>query len=163
MSLPSWRSKNKSSNKLLLVHYLRRFLAWLLLRPWRWRKNVPPKRRLTLKELHGDISQEVELCLMNAVRTSNSTCNMHILLSKGPLLKLLQEYEAVEPQTVHTVTVCCKFSSSVFSLSAPVLTNICNIQLALSVTSDMKSIIIAVTIFDSSLIGQPCWCMQYWN
>jgi hypothetical protein len=163
MSPPSWRSKNKSRNKPLLVHILLRFFAWLLLRPWRWRKSVPPKRRLTLKDLQGVISQEVEFFITNAVRTSNSTCNMHISLSKGPLLKLLEEYEAVESQTAHTVIVCCKFYFSVFSLSAPVLTNICNIQLALSVTSDMKSIIITVTIFDTSLIGQPCWCMQYWN
>jgi hypothetical protein len=26
------------------------FLAWLILRPWRWRRHIPPKRRLTLND-----------------------------------------------------------------------------------------------------------------
>jgi hypothetical protein len=29
--------------------------AWLILRPWRRRRHVPPKHRLTFKELHGVI------------------------------------------------------------------------------------------------------------
>jgi hypothetical protein len=33
----------------------------LFFRPWRWRRYVPPKRRLTLNGLHGVISQEIVL------------------------------------------------------------------------------------------------------
>jgi hypothetical protein len=49
------------------------FLVWLILGPCRWRRHVPPKRWLTFKGLHGVISQEVELYITTAVRTSNST------------------------------------------------------------------------------------------
>jgi hypothetical protein len=35
------------------------FLLNLLLRPWRWRRYVPPKRRLKLNGLHGVISQKM--------------------------------------------------------------------------------------------------------
>jgi hypothetical protein len=34
--------------------------AWLIIRPWRWRRHVPPKSRLALKGLHGVISQKKE-------------------------------------------------------------------------------------------------------
>jgi hypothetical protein len=37
------------------------FLAWLILRPWRWRRHVPPKHRFTFNGLHGVISQKTEL------------------------------------------------------------------------------------------------------
>jgi hypothetical protein len=37
------------------------FLAQLIFRPWRWRRYVPPKRRLTLNRLHGVISQKMVL------------------------------------------------------------------------------------------------------
>jgi hypothetical protein len=37
------------------------FLAWLNLRPWRWRRHVPRKRWLTFNGLHGVISQKTEL------------------------------------------------------------------------------------------------------
>jgi hypothetical protein len=36
------------------------FLAWLIIRPWRWRRNVPPKRRFTFNGLHGVIFQKIE-------------------------------------------------------------------------------------------------------
>jgi hypothetical protein len=31
-------------------------IAWLIFRPWRWKRHVPPKRRLTFDGLHGIIS-----------------------------------------------------------------------------------------------------------
>jgi hypothetical protein len=37
------------------------YLAWLILRPWRWRRYVPPKRRFTFNGLHGVISQKLVL------------------------------------------------------------------------------------------------------
>jgi hypothetical protein len=50
-SLNSWNSSN-SSCQLLSRLYLARFI----LRPWRWRRYIPPKRRLTFNGLHGVIS-----------------------------------------------------------------------------------------------------------
>jgi hypothetical protein len=41
-------------------HLLSRwFLAWIILRYWRWRLYVSPKHRLTFNGLHGVISQKI--------------------------------------------------------------------------------------------------------
>jgi hypothetical protein len=37
------------------------FLAWLILRPWKWRRHVPPKRRLTFGGLHSVICYKIKL------------------------------------------------------------------------------------------------------
>jgi hypothetical protein len=37
------------------------FLACIILWPWKWKRHVPPKRRLTLNGLRGVISQNIEL------------------------------------------------------------------------------------------------------
>jgi hypothetical protein len=43
-------------------HLLSRwFLYWLIFRPWRWRRHVPLKRRLSFNGLHGVISHKIEL------------------------------------------------------------------------------------------------------
>jgi hypothetical protein len=50
------------------------FLAGLLnlfLRPWRWRRYIPPKHRLKLNGLHDVISQKMILFITTAVKTSN--------------------------------------------------------------------------------------------
>jgi hypothetical protein len=52
----------------LLSHW---FLLSLFFRPWRWRRYVPPKCRLTPNGLHGVISQKMGLFITTAVRTSN--------------------------------------------------------------------------------------------
>jgi hypothetical protein len=39
------------------------FLLQLFIRPWRWRRYVPPKRRLQLNRLHGVTSQKMILFL----------------------------------------------------------------------------------------------------
>jgi hypothetical protein len=57
---------------LLLVTCFR-LLAWIILRPWRWRRHVPPKRRLTFNGLHGVMSQKIGLFLTTALRTSDPT------------------------------------------------------------------------------------------
>jgi hypothetical protein len=49
------------------------FLLELFLRPWRWRRYVPPKRRLQLNRLHGVTSQKMLLFITTAVKTSNPT------------------------------------------------------------------------------------------
>jgi hypothetical protein len=47
------------------------FLAWHILWLWRRRRHDPPKGRLTFKELHGVIYQEIELFVTTTVKTSN--------------------------------------------------------------------------------------------
>jgi hypothetical protein len=44
----------------LLPHW---FLSCLIHRRWRWRRYVPPKRRLTFSGLHGFISQKIVLLI----------------------------------------------------------------------------------------------------
>jgi hypothetical protein len=53
---PSSSGSNKPSRlcHLLSPWYHSRLILW----PWRWRRYVPPKRRLTFSELHGVISQK---------------------------------------------------------------------------------------------------------
>jgi hypothetical protein len=45
------------------------FLAWLNLRPWRWRWYVPAKCTLTFNGIHSVMSQNIELFISTAVRT----------------------------------------------------------------------------------------------
>jgi hypothetical protein len=52
--------RNTSSACHLLSRW---FLDRLILRPWRWRLCVPPKRRLTFNGLHGVISLKIALFL----------------------------------------------------------------------------------------------------
>jgi hypothetical protein len=48
-------------------------VCWTILRPWRRRRYVPPKRRVQLYRLHGVISQKMILFKTTAVKTSNPT------------------------------------------------------------------------------------------
>jgi hypothetical protein len=48
-------------------------LLGFILRPWRWRRHVPPKCHLTFKGLHSIISQKIKLFITTAVRTSKAT------------------------------------------------------------------------------------------
>jgi hypothetical protein len=64
------------------------FLLSLFFLPWRWRRYVPPKRRLTLNGLHGVIFQKKALFIVTAVRTSNPTLtkyDLNVTQSKQPL------------------------------------------------------------------------------
>jgi hypothetical protein len=48
------------------------FLARLILRsPWRWMREVPPKRRIPFNGLHGVISRKIKFFITTAVITSN--------------------------------------------------------------------------------------------
>jgi hypothetical protein len=60
----------------LFLHW---FFARLTLRPWRWRRYVPPKRRLTFNGLHGVISRKIVLFITTAVRTSDPTYMVRII------------------------------------------------------------------------------------
>jgi hypothetical protein len=59
-------------------------LAWFIFRPWRGRRHVPPKRRLTFNGLHGYISQKTEFFITTAVRTSNTT-QIHLYFNGIPI------------------------------------------------------------------------------
>jgi hypothetical protein len=58
---------------LCLLLASRRFLSWLVFQPWRWKRNVPPKSRLSFNELRGVISQKTEFYIPTAMRTSDHT------------------------------------------------------------------------------------------
>jgi hypothetical protein len=64
---------SSGSKKLQAACHLRSrwFLAWLILRPWRWRRYVPPKRRLAFNWVHCIISQNIVLFMTTGVKTSN--------------------------------------------------------------------------------------------
>jgi hypothetical protein len=69
-------------------HLLARWFAELILRPWRWRQYVPPKRRVQLNGPHCGISQKMILFITTDVKTSNPThlfllilLLLHVLLS----------------------------------------------------------------------------------
>jgi hypothetical protein len=53
LGITSW-----SDSRALFVTYLCWFLAWLIIRLWRWRWHVPPKHRWTFNGLHSVISQK---------------------------------------------------------------------------------------------------------
>jgi hypothetical protein len=72
----------RNVGQLLATWFHAGFLLNLFFRPWRWRRHVPPKRRLTLNELHGVISQKMVLFTTTAVRTSNPVyISIYIFLS----------------------------------------------------------------------------------
>jgi hypothetical protein len=50
--------RSGSKSKLCLLSASCWFLAWLTLRPWRWRRHVPSKRGSIFNELQGAISQK---------------------------------------------------------------------------------------------------------
>jgi hypothetical protein len=47
------------------------FLAWLILRSWRWRCHASLKRRLNFNYLHGIMTHKTEPFITTAVRISN--------------------------------------------------------------------------------------------
>jgi hypothetical protein len=50
----------KRKTVLYLLPNSRWFLAWIILRPWRWRLQVLPTQRLTSNELYDVISENTE-------------------------------------------------------------------------------------------------------
>jgi hypothetical protein len=57
----------------ILLPASRLFLAWLILRPWRWRWQVPPKLLLTFNRFRGLISQKIEFCINVNCMDQNSS------------------------------------------------------------------------------------------
>jgi hypothetical protein len=69
-SLLLWSPQKPSWNQVASYLLSRSILAPRILRPWRSRRYVPLKRRLTFIGLHGVISQKVVLFITTAVRTA---------------------------------------------------------------------------------------------
>jgi hypothetical protein len=60
-----------NSAELYFLPASRGIVIWFIFRSWRWRRNVPPKRRLIFNGLHGVISRTTELFTTIAMRTSD--------------------------------------------------------------------------------------------
>jgi hypothetical protein len=60
----------KWNTHILYCLFLQPALCCFVLRPWRWRRHVPPKSQLIFNGLRGVISQKIEF-IVAAVRTSN--------------------------------------------------------------------------------------------
>jgi hypothetical protein len=67
------RRKRKTRNQYQTGSW---FLAWLFLRPLRWRLYVPPKCRLTFNWLHGFIYKNIQRLTITSVRASDTTCQL---------------------------------------------------------------------------------------
>jgi hypothetical protein len=68
-SKPVSKQVASRSRMILLATCLLNLFLW----PWRWRRYVPPERRLKLNGLHSIISQKIILFIAIAVKTSNPT------------------------------------------------------------------------------------------
>jgi hypothetical protein len=51
-------SPSPSRSQIMKLPLACSLLCWTILRPWRWRRYVPPKRRVPLNALDGVISQK---------------------------------------------------------------------------------------------------------
>jgi hypothetical protein len=86
------------------------FLAWLI-RPWRWRPHVPPKRRLTFSGLDDVIAQKTELVICILLwRTHTFTCDFVVVAVLYSLLLLAFIYCCINVDYCHKdkhITVYC--------------------------------------------------------
>jgi hypothetical protein len=83
----SSKCSNKEDESIIpwycLLSDSRWFLAWPILRPWRWRGRVSPKLPLTFNGLHAVVSHIIERFIATSVRTSNHTV-MLLTLEQRP-------------------------------------------------------------------------------
>jgi hypothetical protein len=74
------RTVNQAGRALFAACFCR-FLVWLILRLWRWRRCVPPKRQ-ALSERHDGTNPKIVLVIVTAERTSNPAmfrlCNQNV-------------------------------------------------------------------------------------
>jgi hypothetical protein len=80
-------------------------VCWTILRTWRWRRYVPPKRRVQLNGLHGVISQKMILFITTAVKTSNPTWILS--LAKRGVRRM--EYCGVKASVMYNVIKFCEW------------------------------------------------------
>jgi hypothetical protein len=71
-----FQGRRMSQSRLCLLPASCCFFAWLILRLWRWRQHVLPKRQLIFNGILGIISQKIKVFITTAVRTWNSTRNI---------------------------------------------------------------------------------------
>jgi hypothetical protein len=95
------QARNKQSSACYMLS--RWFLARLILRPWRWRRYVPPKRRSTFNGIHSVISKNIELFATTVVRISNPT--KFCLNSLFPRPALCPAHRSFRDFTVITILV----------------------------------------------------------
>jgi hypothetical protein len=116
-----------------VLHLLSRwFLARLILRPWRWRRYVSPKRRLTFNGLHGVISQKIVLLTGYSCSQTDVPMLIHFVLvlqAEVPMwTNCVLVVQADGCSSVHTVCSCSTGGSSnittVCSFSAGRCTNV---------------------------------------
>jgi hypothetical protein len=88
--------KNKpSKDPSWLLHASYWFLAWLTLQHWRWRRHIPPKRRLAFNGLHGDIPENRDLnCIKLRCYTSWTS---HLCLQNCSSYRLQKYYTCKVP------------------------------------------------------------------
>jgi hypothetical protein len=76
-------------------------LARLIFRSWRWKRNVPPKRQLTINGLHGVISQKIVLLVEPYL--CSRIC-FHIYGRRFVLLKMQAEISSGKLVTIYHST-----------------------------------------------------------
>jgi hypothetical protein len=81
------RSNNFSKNQ-----QVSRWQAQLFLWPWRWRRYVPPKRRVQLNRLHGVTSQKMITTLHNHCRENLKSYIMNVYFKKWRRHPFVQIY-----------------------------------------------------------------------
>jgi hypothetical protein len=139
----------KGSTCHLLSHW---FLARLILQPWRWRRHVPPKRRLTFSRLHSVISQKIELFVSINVGTVETSGYIEFYMYIYPTLLIVVrmcgdyykrgiglttiirrvldwQLDLLDHTQLHTITVYTLYNSqqpSLFSCSEDPGSNCCN-------------------------------------
>jgi hypothetical protein len=65
--------------------------SWVTLESWRWRRRVPPKRRLTFSGLYGVIRvfKKTEILIATAVRTSDPTQDNNMFWNTSRIFYIL--------------------------------------------------------------------------
>jgi hypothetical protein len=96
------KQANQESNKLCLLLASCWFLAWFIFQPWRWRRHVPLKRRLTCSGLQDIMSQKTELGIVVVLHVSAwaKYRNKHVRYFHGPVKK---EFSSTTPCLGHIV------------------------------------------------------------
>jgi hypothetical protein len=75
-------------------HLLTMVLCSRILLPWRWRRYVPPKGRLT-QDVHSATSQKTTFFIVTAVKASNLTSSICIMNSSTQILQLALQFGSV--------------------------------------------------------------------
>jgi hypothetical protein len=119
------------------------FLAWLTLRPWWWRRYVPPKHRWTSIELSGVTTQKIDLQSQlwepqikrahiiysppHPIVNSHTMCTLHTACFQKELYCTLEDTTAESVEHVDEIThlprpsvrldiyICCKYEMNTLS------------------------------------------------